>query len=293
MSDGHPPLYVLFTMDCHPAGMRTAPDGPRTWEQSIRSIDGYCTRLLNAGYAVTLFLSPHCAAVHEPFVEELAGRGVELGLFVQPASLEGGSWRGYLGQFDRETQHAIIMLAMEGFQDVVGSRPLSVRSSMFSANDATFGVLTEHGFRRGSLSSPGRRIAKQGADWTGAERDPHYADGASRLRNGDLPFLEIPVTTDANRVRGGVAADLGLENGTVESWHRPLIEAQLARMESQQVPFKALCFFTRNWFSFNTPGDALATTLDQLIAYLDALRERYDIHPVTTAGAQASFRSNE
>jgi hypothetical protein len=289
----NPPLYVLFTMDCHPAGTRAAPEGPQTWEQSLRSIDGYCTRLLNAGYAVTLFLTPGCAAIHEPLLEELAERGVELGLFVQPASLESSAWRGHLGQFDRATQDAIIKLAMAGYQDVVGSRPLSVRSSMFSASDATYSVLVEHGFRRGSLSSPGRRVAKHGADWTGAVRDAHYVDGASRLRSGELPFFEIPVTTDAQRVRGGIAPDLDIENGTVEAWHRPLIEAQLARMKAENVAFKALCFCTRNCFGYDMSGNAFASTLDQLIGHLDALRERYDVRPVTTAGAQTAYRSDK
>jgi hypothetical protein len=164
---------------------------------------------------------------------------------------------------------------------------------MFSASDATFGIFVELGFRQGSVSSPGRRVPKHGADWTGAERDAHYVDGSSRLRRGSLPFLEIPVTTDADQVRRGVSADLGVENGTVESWHRPLIEAQLARMEAEPVAFKALCFFTRNFFAYNAAGDNVASTLDQIIRCVDSLRERYDVIPVTAAGAHAAYRSNE
>ena len=284
------PLHILFTMDCYPAGTRKAPEGPQHLEQSIRSIDGFCTGLVNAGYAVTLFLSPPCAAAHAPFVEELGGRDVELGLYVHPPSLEGGSYRGHLGQYDEATQRAIIKRAMEGYQDVVGTRPLSVRSSMFSANDATFGVLSEQGFRQGSVSSPGRRVPRHGADWSGAERDAHYVDSSSRLRRGDLPFLEIPVTTDATRVRGGIPAELGLENGTLEEWHRPLIEGQLERMDREQAPFKALCFFTRNCFAYNTPGDSLASALEAIIGYVDSLRDRYDVRPVTASRAHASFR---
>jgi hypothetical protein len=280
-------------MDCYPAGTRSALEGPRHWEQSIRSIDGYCTGLLNAGYAVTLFLSPSCAAAHEPLVEELAERGVELGLFVHPPSLTGGSGRGHLGQFDPDTQRTLIQRAIEGYQDTVGARPLSVRPSMFSASDATFGIFAELGFRQGSVSSPGRRVPKHGADWTGAERDAHYVDISSRLQRGNVPFLEIPVTTDPNQVRGGVSADLGVENGTVEKWHGPLIEAQLARMEEEPVAFKALCFFTRNVFAYNAAGDSVALTLDQIIHRIDSLRERYDVRPVTAAGAHAAFRSNE
>lgn len=289
MTDDRPPLYVLFAMDCYPAATRTAPEGPRTWEQSIRSIDGFCAQVENAGYAATLLLSPWCASMHAPFIEELIARDVEPGLLIHPPSLDGG-YRRYLGQYDEDRQRAIIKAAMEGFQDVVGGRPLSVRSAMFSASDATFGILAEFGFRQGLVSSPGRRVPKHGADWSGAERDAHYVDRSSRLRRGELPFLEIPATTDATRPRLGVPPELGIENGTLETWHRPLIEAQLERMERDRVSFKALCFYTRNCFAYNHPGDSLTSALDAIFRYIDSLGARYDVRPVTAARAHAEFR---
>jgi hypothetical protein len=291
MTDRRSSLYVLFTMDCHPAGTRTAPEGPRHWEQSIRSIDGFRTQLLNRGYAATLFLSPGCARAHAPLVEELRDSDVELGLFVHPPSLVNGAYRAYLGQYDDVSQRAIIALAMEAYQDAVGARPVSVRSAHYSANDVTYALLVEHGFRQGSLSSPGRRVSKHGADWSDAETDPHYAHRANRLRPGDLPFLEIPVTTDATQTRGGVAPELALENGTLEKWHQPLIDGQLERMEREAVPFKALCFITRNFFAYNARGDTVAATLDAVLDYLDRLRDRYEVVPVTASGAHAAFRA--
>ena len=213
-----------------------------------------------------------------------------MGLYIQPGSLEGGKYRGYLGQYDEETQRAIVKLAMEGFQDFVGVRPLSVRSYMFSASDATFPVLAQFGFRQSSISSPGRRVSRHAANWTGAETDAHYADRSSRLRRGDLPILELPVTTDPTRVRGGVASDLAIENGTLDDWHRPLIENQLKRMDSDQVPFRALCFYTRNFFAYHLRDDKIASTLNAIVGWLDSLRDRYDVRPATVGQAHAYFR---
>jgi hypothetical protein len=162
---------------------------------------------------------------------------------------------------------------------------------MFSASDATFGTLAELSFRQGSLSNPGRRVTRQAADWSGAETDAHYADQSSRLRRGDLPFLELPVTTDATRVRGGVAPDLAIENGTLDDWHRPLIESQLKRMDSEQLPFKALCFYTRNCFAYHTTGNGIASTLASIVGWIDSLRDRYEVRPATVGKAHAYFRA--
>lgn len=284
------PLHVLFTMDCHPAATRAAPEGPRSWEQSAAAIDGFCLQLLRAGYAATLFLTPGCADAHAPLLEEMAELGIELGLLVQPQSLDGGGYRRYLGQYDQETQRAILARAITGFQDALGRRPESVRPAMYSANDETFPVLLELGFRQGSVSSPGRRIPRHGAIWTDATPDPHHVDPRSRLRAGALPFLEVPVTTDPDRVRGGLAADLTIENGEVDPYHRPLIEGQLRRMDANQTPFRALCFVTRNVFAYHAPADRLAQTLQAIIDYLETLEERYELIPSTLATTHRRFR---
>jgi hypothetical protein len=286
-------LHILFTMDCQPAGAplgaRGAPAGPKRWEQSARSIDGFCARLFDAGWRPTLFATPEVADAHEPLFEELAERGAEVGLYVQPQSLVGGGFSRYLGQYGREQQRSIVDLALQHFQAATGQRPSSVRSAMFSASDDTYAVLHEAGLRQGSLSNPGRRVNKHAAVWTGAPRDPHYVDAASRVREGSLPFLEIPVTTDAGQVRGGLSPDLAIENGTLDDWHRPLIAAQLGRMEAERVVFRALCFYTRNNFAYHVDQDRQALTLEAVIAHLETLRGRYDVVPVTAAQTHLRF----
>jgi hypothetical protein len=277
-------------MDCQPAATRAAPEGPKTWEQSARAIDGFCTRLLNAGYPATLFLTPQCVEQHTPLMEELLERGIELGLYVQPQSLSGGGYTRYLGQYGGEAQRAIIDLARQQFQDAIGVRPQSVRTGLFSASDETFGVLYDLGFRQGSVSSPGRQIGQHAAAWTSAPRDPHYVDAQSRVHPGHLPFLEIPLTTDSTRVRGGLPPEMAVEKGTLEAWHRPLIEGQLQRMEAEDVDVKALCIVTRNVFGYHSAAERHSTTLEALLAYFAALEDRYEVVPTTMAGAHASFR---
>ncbi len=284
-----PPLHVVFTMDCYPASHRGAPEGPKGWEQSARSIDGFCTRLLNAGYSATLFLTPACASMQAPLLEDIAESGIELGLLVQPQSLE-GRYKRHLGQYGQEEQETIVEQAMRGYQDALSARPQSCRPAMFSASDDTFGVLYRLGFQQGSVSSPGRRVAKHAAVWTGAARDAHYVDPTNKLLQGDLPFLELPVTTDADHVRGGIAADLTIENSPFEKWHRPLLDGQVHRMRAEHVPFAALCIGTRNCFAYQQCDDRHRKTLDGILDYLDMLNERYDVQPVTVAGAHACFR---
>lgn len=290
------PLYIVFTLDCQPAGTSKAPEGPRRWEQSSRSIDAYCAALHAAGYPVTLFLTPGCADMHAPFIEELAAGAVELALYVQPQSLQGG-YKRYFGQYDGEQQRDIVVAATSAFQDVIGRRPLSVRTDMFSANDATFAVLASLGFQQGSVSSPGRKVTKHAAVWVGAERDAHYASVDNRLAAGSLPFLEVPVTTDADQLHGGISPALTLDAGTFQAWHRPLIEGQLQRMELEATPFRSLCVQARNSAGFHEPKDRARVALDEMIAYFRTLSEpfggrtAYAVRPVTLAGAHMHYRS--
>lgn len=289
--DQLPPLHVVFTMDCQPAATRAAPEGPRGWEQSAGAIDGFWTRLRRAGYPATLFLGPASADAHAPLLEEAADAGVELGLYVQPQSLDGGAYSRFLGHYSGDEQRTIVARALEGFQDALGRRPQSVRSAMFSANDDTFPSLFELGFRQGSLSSPGRKVGPHAADWGGAATDPHYVDPRDRLRPGELPFLEVPVTTDAGSRRGGLSPDLALENGTLADWHRPLLEGQLRRMEEGGVGFRALCFTTRNCFAYHASTDKLTLTLEAILDYLAGLSDRYQIVPVTLSEVHARYRT--
>jgi len=61
-------------------------------------------------------------------------------------------------------------------------------------------------------------------------------------------------------------------------------------MDSEQAPFKALCFYTRNVFAYHARGDVIASALDAIVGWLDSLRDRYEIRPATVGQAHAYFR---
>ena len=279
-------------MDCEPAATKWAPHGPKNWELSARSTEGFCSHLLNAGYAATLFLTPRCAEEHGPLLEELAARGVEVGLHVDPPSLLDGRFKRRFGGYEEEDQRAFVEAGAEEIHDAVGIWPRSFRPGRFSANDATFRVLYSLGFRQSSASAPGRQIARDYALWTDALPDAHYVGPEDRLRPGTLPFLELPVTSDAQRFyRSGFPYELNIEMSSFEDWHRPLIDAQLERMADSQIPFRALCVYTSNVNQYHLAQDKHTLTLLAMLDYFDTLNEQYEVRPVTLAQAHERFRA--
>ena len=284
-----PVLRVLFTLDCPTAGPRAVPYGPPNWEQSARAIDAFCGQLLDAGFPPTVFVTPEAAAEHGPMLEDLAAGGVDVGLLVYPPLLRAAGHKHLLGAYKRETQEEIVAEAKRRLTETIGRRPLSVRSALFSANDDTFAALDAQGFRQASVSSPGRRVRKHHADWTGAAPDPHPASATDRRSAGDLALLEVPVTTDGSQTSDGVAPDLAIENGTVERWHAPLIEAQLQRQDDAAVSFRTLCFVTSTRFGYHDPTTRQRQTLDELVGYVDALSDRYELTPLTLAATAVEY----
>ena len=288
--DSKPPLYVVFTMDCEPVATKAVRNGPKNWEQSVRSIEGFSYRLLAAGYPPTLFVSPRAADEHAPLFDELVENGVELGAHIHPPMLSTDLKRP-LGEYHERDQRTIIGDAARRIERSTGVIPRSFRPGKYSASDETYRIAFELGFRQGSVSQPGRDAKGDAAVWTGTHTDPHYVHPEDRLVEGNMPFLEVPVTTDAqSRYRRGLLYDLSLDQGYWHEWHQPLIEAQLQRMDTAEVRFRSLCIPTRNQYGYHLDDSVQTTTLNALLEYLEGLRETNDVVPTTLEGAHAHYR---
>jgi len=274
-------------MDCERIAAESPPGGPASWELSERAILGYCERLLERGFRPTLFLTPECGAQHVSMLQDLAAQGVELGLHVHPQSLGDHRYSRYLGEYAAAQQRQILEQACDTMAEALGQRPRSFRPGNFSASNTTYRVLYDLGFRQGSVSDPGRSCPHYAALWEGAPRDPHYVDQADRLIVGELPFLEVPVTTDPDGVRpNGIPYELRLESGSFGTWHRPIVERTLSRLERERVAFRALCLFTHNSFSYDRDDDPHTVTLCET---LDYLARDTEVVPVTLQGAHGVF----
>ncbi|MEN9938150.1 MAG: hypothetical protein RLZZ387_4729 [Chloroflexota bacterium] len=286
------PLHIAFTMNCDVVALRRGTrDVPQSWEQSARAIEAFCVRLTSAGYPVTLFLAHEAAAEHAPLLEEMAARGGELGLLLHPPTMELGRFKQDLGTYSAEDQRLIADFAAERFADALGSRPRSVRTGKHSASDTTFKVLYDLGFRQGSLSRPGWEIPRLGMRWRGAYPDAHYVDPADRLRPGELPFFELPLSTDPEqRQLDGMPYELTLEGGTLEALHRPVVERRLSDMAAAGTAFRALCLTASSRIPFFDDDSPHARTLDALLDLFDELASSYEIVPVTLTAAHERFR---
>lgn len=284
------PLYVAWTMDCERIASESPPGGPATWELSERAIRGFCDTLLGAGAFPTLFLTPECAARHAAMFRDYSKGGVELGLHVHPQSYGDHRYDRYLGEYDADSQKKIIGEAMNAFVEAIGWAPRSFRAGNDSATDDTFRVLSELGFLSGSVSCPGREVPKYAASWEAAFRYAHWANGSNRLLQGDLPFLEVPMSTHpTERSPDGLAHELRIEWGPLRDWQQPIIEAVISDMETNRVAFKSLCFITHNTFAYDDPSTPQSQTLRDTLSFLQTLTSRFAVRAVNLAEAREAF----
>ena len=182
---------MLFTMDCEAY--------VSNHKLSERSTRGYVDTIKAYGFPVTLFVHPEVALRHRALLLELQNQGVCLGLHLHPRWFGDGRYRKEIGAYSASEQHKIIKEAMDVWKRALGQSPLYFRGGVFSANDNTFRVLQELGFRGGSLSCPGRVLPEFYSVWAGAEPYPHRAHLNFRLVRGDSDFVEVPISVDFQR----------------------------------------------------------------------------------------------
>lgn len=289
-----PRLHVLFTMDCQAPERKAGRKErrPKNWNLSGLSIESFSQRVLREGFLPTLFVSTGCAREQTPLLQELSSCQAEIGLLLNPQELEHRRYRHYLGHYGEDDQRAIMEASLEAVVAAYGIRPRSVRSSEFSANGHTYPLLHALGFTQSSLSSPGRAVRKYHADWQGALPDPHYTSPEDMLRRGELQLLEVPVTTDAEQNVGGLAPDLCVDAGAYESWHAPLLEGQVRRLQEGRVAFPCLCLFAHNAYDYRDENAPPTRNLQRLLERIGDMSGDWEIVPTTLAGAHHRFRDS-
>ncbi|MDE2888120.1 MAG: hypothetical protein OXR72_07875 [Gemmatimonadota bacterium] len=212
-------VYVLLTMDCETARSDLAPNairmsgsGPADYEESARSIFGYAETAATYGYPVTFLAHPEVAVENADLLLDLRDRGACLGLHVHPYKLRHRKYQHDLGAYSAGEQSGIVSGAMHVWESALGHPPRYFRAGYFSANDQTFGVLSDLGFAGGSLSIPGRVLPGHHSLWAGAENYSHRAHHQCRLTAGESDFINVPVSVAFERpVSRGHAGEQGHE----------------------------------------------------------------------------------
>lgn len=268
-------LYTIFTMDCEAINALAAEGGPSDWDFCKRSIVGYCEALLKRNFKATLFIVPYTAEKHSKILQELEREGIELALHYHPQDY---GYNDYLGAYDGEQQYSMLSEAIDQWEQAIGKKPESFRSGNLSANDYTFPTLERLGFRQGSLSVPGRNFTRVKANWAGSPKVPYHTNKANRLIEGDLEFLEVPVTADWESIMWGGLTPLEMRIEMVDARaHGYTIRKNVERQLKNHDSFPYILILTHNIFDYSNKNEFRTQVMEGIIDELKNYTEKADL----------------
>jgi hypothetical protein len=269
-------VLFLMTADCETAKMDLSPEsirmsgsGPADYAESERSIRGYAAVARAWGMPLTLFAHPEVAAHNRELLLELEAEGACLGLHLHPYKLVGAGYREDLGAYSLEQQRDMLATAVQRWEDALGKRPRYFRAGYFSANDSTFGALSELGFLGGSVSIPGRILPEHYSVWAGTEPYPHRAHLAFRQRAGDSDFVEAPVAVDYQQPhQRGAAGEQGFAWPYIPAAydHRLTIQHLLERFQAEPARVGCIVLDTHNDQEYANPAHPARVNLDLILS---------------------------
>ena len=283
-------VYVLLTMDCETAKSDVTPyatqmsgSGPLDYRESERSIRGYVETAASYGFPTTLFAHPEVAVGNTELLLALEKHGACLGLHLHPYKLKGQNYKYDLGAYSATEQREILYRAMQVWESALGKPPQYFRAGYFSANDNTYQVLHELGFRGGSLSNPGRILPSHCSVWAGAEVYPHRAHFGFRLIKGDRDFINVPVSGAFGRpVARGHAGEQGYEWSYIPHAydHRKIIQDVLRRFAGYEPRFGTIVTDTHNDQDYSDSEHPARQNLELILRSIQDFCKEMDLKPV-------------
>ncbi len=290
-------VLILFTMDVELVSSGPVASGPANNEQGAQRVREYMEVLGDYGYKPTFFIHPELGAEQSDLFLELQTEGAGLGLHIHAAKFADGKYEQELGAHSFDKQKEIIGLGTEMFENYFGFRPDIFRPGCFSANDYTYKVLSDLGFKGGSICIPGRIWMDRYCAWGGAYPHPHFANYNIRLAEGDSTFVEIPLSVDMSQLmrhplgfdyyfdlRPG---DVYTNENVVPRDHKQVLKNIIKQLVDGKPMLKTIVIDVHNDRNFKdlstTPARQLKTVLDNLKPEL----EKYGMTPVSATYDQA------
>jgi peptidoglycan/xylan/chitin deacetylase (PgdA/CDA1 family) len=276
-------LLVVVTMDCERVRTETrdTASGPPDYVASARWIEAYWRIAAGHGWPVSFFVHPEVASAHPSVFLDLAREGATLGLHLHPWKFGDGTWRAHLGQMPHAKQKELLGLAAAVYADALGEPPLHFRPGTFSANDATFQVLTELGFRGGSISAPERIYAELFAVWASAPRDPHRCHECFRLAAGDLPFANMPLSVDFSTMvdTGGRRFGRDLRPDYQEADYETIATNIVAQVLERRPAVPVINLVTHNDNDYGDPNDRVCRHFRRVLDAIEGACARRGVTP--------------
>jgi len=275
-------FHVCWTIDC---------ESSRADINDVKlghnAISGFSDLLEEEGWAGTFFLVDEELEPLSDLLGKKKEKGHELAFHPHPDK-PGGEWE-FLGVFSRSEQKEIAERAIDVFDRVLGHRPTSFRPGYASANDHTFPVFAECGFRQSSASLPGRKVTALAANWAGAPLFAHYTHPSNRFLTGGLDFVEIPISVDwESMIWGGLhPQDVRVEFTDAKN-HAFTIRKIMKRQVDEGLPLKALVVLTHNLFRYGDEGNFRRDTMLGMIKTIRDCATEFGVELVGSTIDQAA-----
>jgi hypothetical protein len=237
-------LYFSYFMDCQtPQKPGGGPD--QTWEVAEASVRGIVDLFEEEGliHGLGLCSEPEVAARQPELFGEMARRGAWQALHFQvrgyrpPGATQDYDWERPLSFYDYDEQREVLSLAKGHWEQALGRKAEDYGACCNMANDWTFPILAELGFRQCYVSGPGRYNPdpRIGHFWWGAYTFSHHASSKCRLVPGELELYEVTITCELTQreaapgvwVRGDYRPELECDyettKGMAEAWVRDML----------------------------------------------------------------------
>lgn len=281
------PLYFSIQIDCE--STQHALKNPALGERAIRGLGEVFSETGTKG---TFLVIPGDLEAHAAIYRELEAAGHEVGLHIHPKDM---GYAEFLGTEGPDAQRRVLGEAVNLFVETVGRRPASFCPGYVSANDFTFGILEELGFTHGTVSLPTRILPQCAAVWAGSPLDPRYPHRYNRLLNGDVNFVDLPLTVDPDSRMwgGGQPLDLRVELVDAKN-HWYTLDKSVRRQRAQATPLKQVHALTHNVFEFDDKNNFRRETYVGIVNATKQIAEREQLafQPATLAEVASAFRKS-
>ena len=282
-------MKVFFNIQVDCESTQHSLQNPGLGERAIRGLGEILAETLQKA---SFLVIPSDLRAHASLYRELEAQGHEVGLHIHPADQGYGE---FLGTYGYDEQIRIIGEGVDVFSQCIGRPPASFTPGYASANDHTFPALEAVGLKHGFVSIPTRNLPQCASVWGSSPLEPRYPHRANRCLNGDVDFVDVPVTVDAeSRMWGGAhPQDLRIELVDAKN-HWYTIDKNVRRLAAgaESIPVKHLKAITHNLFEYGDPKDFRRETLLGVIAAVRDIcgREQAELVPATTADIAAEHR---
>ena len=280
------PFFVNWSIDCE-ATQHSVNDP----DLGLRAASGYADILDEYGLKGTFFIIPGDAESSSVFYTSLPDRGHEVGLHLHPGD-EG--YFEFAGVMSPEEQYELVSVAKKRWTEAMGFEPVCFCMGYASANDYTYGVLEDLGFKYGQVGLPGRRLVETACVWEGEPLDIHYANRYNRLLPGQLDFVDVPHTIDPESYMWGGKhpQDLRVELVDAKNHWYTAYKSVMRQVNDDSIPVKVLRGVTHNTFDYSDCENFRRQTLIGMIEGMQTIitDAGYEVVPATVGTIVEEFR---